>query len=165
MAAQRVILPGVGAFGAAMGEIDRLGLRRAIADRISEGRPTLAVCVGMQILFEKSDESPDVAGLGVVQGDVGRFPTGLRVPNMGWHQISAAPDSTFVEPGWAYFANSYRAASPPPGWTVSMTEYGGEFCAAIEKDLILACQFHPELSGDWGHSLLRRWIEATGGMT
>lgn len=159
--ADRVVLPGVGTFGAAMAEIDRLEMREAITSRIEASLPTLAVCVGMQLLAEKSEESPEVAGLGVVEGRVTRFEAGTRVPQLGWNRIEPAPGASLLEPGWAYFANSYRLAAIPPGWSGATADYNGRFVSALQRGPVLACQFHPELSGSWGRQLLERWL--TGG--
>jgi imidazole glycerol phosphate synthase glutamine amidotransferase subunit len=153
-----VVLPGVGAFGAAMGRVDSLGLTGALKERIGAGRPTLAVCVGMQLLARDSEESPGVAGLDVLQGSVGRFGDRVIVPQMGWNRVEPGPRSRFIEPGWAYFANSYRLADVPEGWVGSHTEHGGVFASAVEKGDVLACQFHPELSGEWGARLIDRWL-------
>ncbi|HEU4915389.1 MAG TPA: imidazole glycerol phosphate synthase subunit HisH [Acidimicrobiia bacterium] len=153
-----VVLPGVGSFGAAMGRIDSLGLATALGERIEAGRPTLAVCVGMQVLGRGSEESPGSAGLNLLEATVGRFPHGVTVPQMGWNRVEPGPDSRFVEAGWAYFANSYRIERAPEGWVGSRTDHGGEFLSALEKGDVLACQFHPELSGQWGARLLDRWL-------
>ncbi len=159
--AHRLVLPGVGAFAAAIERIDERQWRQALVDRIGEGRPTLAICLGMQLLCEKSDESPGVSGLGVVSGTVTRLPEHLTVPQLGWNQVMPAPGSRFLTPGWAYFANSYRLTSVPNDWTSARTSYGGSFVSAIERGNLLACQFHPELSGDWGSELLSRWLNGT----
>ena len=158
--AECVVVPGVGSFGAAMGSLDRAGMREALVERVSAGRPTLAICVGMQLLAEKSEESPEQAGLGVIDDGLDRFDPGLRVPQMGWNQVTADPSCRFLEDGWAYFANSYRLGSIPTGWAGATSEYGGGFVAGLERDGVLACQFHPELSGTWGSALLARWLEA-----
>lgn len=156
-----VVLPGVGAFGAAMSQIDTLGMRQALRDRVYEGRATLAVCVGMQLLCGDSEESPGAAGLGAIGLTVSRFGGKEKVPQLGWNRVEPAPGSRFVEPGWAYFANSYRLDRVPDGWVASRTEYGGRFVSALERGDVLACQFHPELSGPWGAGLLGRWLETT----
>ncbi len=154
-----VVLPGVGAFGAAMERIDEEGFRETLVDRIEDGRPTLAICLGMQLLGEKSDESPSVSGLGVVPESVTRLPQDLTVPQIGWNRVIPDPRSRFLDLGWAYFANSYKLSTVPDGWVGAQTEYGGEFTSAIERGDVLACQFHPELSGSWGADLLRRWLD------
>jgi imidazole glycerol phosphate synthase glutamine amidotransferase subunit len=155
-----VVVPGVGSFGAAMGALDGAGMRVALVDRVSAGRPTLAICVGMQLLAETSEESPEQAGLGVIEGRLDRFGPGLRVPQMGWNQVTAGPGCRFLEDGWAYFANSYRLGRIPSGWAGATSDYGGGYVAGLERDGVLACQFHPELSGPWGSALLARWLEA-----
>ncbi|HEX6011449.1 MAG TPA: imidazole glycerol phosphate synthase subunit HisH [Geminicoccaceae bacterium] len=157
--ARRVMLPGVGAFGAAMARLVEHGLDAALRGRISEDRPTICICVGHQLLFEASDESQGVRGLGVVAGHVGRFPDGVRVPQFGWNQVHAGEESRLLEGGWAYFANSYRVAKAPPGWAVASANHGGRFIAAMERGNVLGCQFHPELSGAYGAALLARFLE------
>lgn len=159
-AAARVVVPGVGAFGAAMGAVDALGMREALRDRIDRGRPTLAVCVGMQLLAAASVESPGTAGLGLVAATVERFPEGVPVPQLGWNRVEPAPGSAYLSPGWAYFAHSFRLTSVPDGWVAATAEHGGTFLAALERGAVLALQFHPELSGSWGSEVLARWMEA-----
>jgi len=157
-AAERVVLPGVGTFGAALAGLREAGLAEAIAARVRAGRPTLAMCVGLQVLFEGSDESPESQGLGVIAGRVGRFPETVRVPQFGWNRIEPEPGCRFLVPGYAYFANSYRVLAAP-GCRVATAEHGGRFVAALEREGVLACQFHPELSGAYGHRLIGRWLE------
>lgn len=159
--ATAVVLPGVGTFGAASGRLAEAGVVEVLASRIEEGRPTLAVCVGMQLLFSASEESPGSAGLNVVPDTVTRFPDSVRVPQLGWNLVTPGPGSRLVTEGWAYFANSFRVATAPDGWKVSTSDNGGEFVAAMERGDVLACQFHPELSGDWGAGLLGRWLETS----
>ena len=156
-----VVVPGVGAFGAAMSQVDALGMRQALRDQVDQGRPTLAVCVGMQLLCGNSEESPGFEGLGAIGRTVARFGGGVKVPQLGWNRVEPGPGSIFVEPGWAYFANSYRLDEVPEGWAESGTDYGGRFVSALERGDVLACQFHPELSGPWGAGLLGRWLETT----
>jgi imidazole glycerol phosphate synthase glutamine amidotransferase subunit len=158
--ADRVVLPGVGAFGAAMDELRRLGVADALRERILQGRPTLAVCLGLQLFARESEETPGVAGLGVIDAAVTRFPrqAGLRVPQMGWNAVTPQPGSRFLVPGHAYYANTYKLDALPDGWTGGLSEHGGSFVAALERGDVLACQFHPELSGPWGAALLSRWI-------
>ncbi|MGM0574589.1 MAG: imidazole glycerol phosphate synthase subunit HisH [Myxococcota bacterium] len=157
---ERVMLPGVGAFGAAMRTLRDSGLAEAVAARVREGRPLLAVCLGLQLLCESSEESPGVEGLGVVPGTVRRFSEGVMVPHFGWNRVVPAEGACLLEEGYAYFANSYRLEAIPEGWSGATCEHGGPFVAALERGPVLACQFHPELSGAWGENLLRRWMEA-----
>lgn len=159
--AQRVVLPGVGSFGAAIDAIDRLGLREALIDYVRRGRPLLAICLGMQLLCISSEESPGVQGLGIIDEHISRIPDSVRVPQLGWNRVEPAGDTRLLRPGWAYFANSYRLIDVPDGWLGATAEYGGEFTAAVERDAQLACQFHPELSGAWGTELIRGWVERT----
>lgn len=161
-AAERVVLPGVGSFGAAMGEIDRTGMTESLERRLGDGRPTLAVCVGMQLLGKASAESPGAGGLGVFDRNVGRFPATVRVPQMGWNRVRCDPRSRYLTDGWAYFANSYRIDELPDGWVGAWADHGGEFVAGMERGEVLACQFHPELSGSWGRDLIARWLEGRG---
>ena len=156
-----VVLPGVGAFGAAMARVDALGLRPALRDRIEQGKPTLVICVGMQLLCRDSEESPGADGLGAIDHTVARFQGSIRVPQLGWNRVEPGSGSRLLQPGWAYFANSYRMSQIPEGWEGATTEYGGRFVSALERGNILACQFHPELSGAWGASLLGRWLDTT----
>jgi imidazole glycerol phosphate synthase glutamine amidotransferase subunit len=157
--AERVVLPGVGSFGAALAGLRDAGVDAALAARVRAGRPTLAMCVGLQVLFEASDESPGATGLGALAGRVGRFPEGVRVPQFGWNRVVPEPGCRFVQPGYAYFANSYRALEAP-GCAIATADHGGRFVAALEKGGVLACQFHPELSGAYGHELIGRWLDA-----
>lgn len=155
-AAGLLVLPGVGSFSAGMESLGRAGLVDAVRARVAGGGPTLAICLGLQLLCAASEESPGVAGLGVIDSTVARFGGGVRVPQFGWNQVETG--GGLVEPGHAYFANSYRLAAAPAGWSVSWAEHGGRFVAAIERGEVLACQFHPELSGAWGAGLLERWL-------
>lgn len=153
-AARRLVLPGVGAFAAAMATLDRQGIVAPIREYITAGRPVLAICLGFQLLAEASDEGGDVAGLGVIAGRVQRFGDDVRVPQFGWNRVvwSIPQDA-----GYACFANSYRLVEAPDGWSCATADHGGRFIAAIARPRQLGCQFHPELSGAWGESLLREW--------
>jgi glutamine amidotransferase len=156
--ATHVVLPGVGSFGAAVAGLREAGFDVALAARVEAGRPTLAMCVGLQVLFETSEESPHASGLGMLPGRVGRFPDSVRVPQFGWNRITPEPGCRLIEPGYAYFANSYRVLEGP-GCRVATAEHGERFVAALEREGLLACQFHPELSGAYGHQLIARWLE------
>jgi imidazoleglycerol phosphate synthase glutamine amidotransferase subunit HisH len=117
----------------------------------------------MQLLGASSEETPGVAGLGIVDVGATRFPAGVTVPHFGWNTVD--PESGFggCERGYAYFANSYRfelgADDAPEGWAVATSDHGGRFIAAMRRGAVLACQFHPELSGAWGAALIRGWAE------
>ncbi len=160
MTAERVVLPGVGAFAAAMSHLRANGLAKPLAERAEGGRPLLAICLGMQLLAEASDESPGVSGLGVFPGRARRFGSGVRVPQLGWNPIEPEGGCQYLLPGHVYFANSYCLDEIPDGWRGATADHGGPFVAALERGRILACQFHPELSGEWGLALLRRWLNS-----
>lgn len=154
--AGRVVLPGVGTLAAAMDRLGAGGLDEALRERIAAGRPTLAVCVGMQALATSSEESPGVLGLGVWPGTVRRFPDGVRVPQLGWNRIRWGGEDAGT---WVYFANSFALLEPPgDGWRVAWAEHGVPFVAAACRGAVLACQFHPELSGPAGARLLAGWL-------
>jgi imidazole glycerol phosphate synthase glutamine amidotransferase subunit len=158
---QFVVLPGVGSFGSALEMLEAQGMADAVRSRIASGAPTLSVCVGLQLLGSGSEESPDARGLGVFGARAERFAPDERVPHMGWNLVR----SGWLPEGHAYFANSYRFGNDAveelrnEGWQIATTWHGGEFVAAMRRGKVLACQFHPELSGSWGEKLLRDWIE------
>ena len=155
-----VVLPGVGSFASGIAALRAIGADSAIRERIASAMPTLAICLGMQLLFETSDESPGERGLGVVAGAVERFPIGTKSPQFGWNRVRAGSGCRLVDNGWAYFANSFRVACAPEGWSVALTEHGGTFVAAMERGSVLACQFHPELSGAWGARIIKHWLDS-----
>jgi imidazole glycerol phosphate synthase glutamine amidotransferase subunit len=158
--AARLVLPGVGAFGSVVSRIDELQLRETLTRRITKRQPTLAICLGLQLLAQGSDETPGVEGLGVLPSRVTGFGEGLRVPHLGWNRVSADESCLLLEDGDAYFANSYKLDRPPGGWAAATADHGGRFVAAVESGPVLACQFHPELSGPWGQRLIERWLSA-----
>jgi imidazole glycerol phosphate synthase glutamine amidotransferase subunit len=157
--ARILILPGVGTFAAGLDMLRSAGLEQIIARRISAGRPTLGICLGLQLLAAGSDESPGVRGLEMHSERVTRFAPPVRVPQFGWNRIEPDRGCTLVESGFAYFANSYCMRSCPPGWAAAWADHGGRFVAALERGAVLACQFHLELSGRWGSTLLRRFLD------
>jgi glutamine amidotransferase len=160
--AKALVLPGVGSFGAAMSGLREARLEAVLRDRVVAGRPTLCICLGLQVLFESSEETPGVRGLGAVEGTIARFRGDVRIPQLGWNRVEADPGCQLLTSGDAYYANSYRAQTLPKGFNAAWTTHGERFIAAIEKGGILACQFHPELSGSWGASLIERWIDRAG---
>ena len=155
--AERVVLPGVGAFGAARRRLDATGLGDAIAERVRADRPLLAICLGLQLLARRSDESPEAPGLGLLAADVTAFTGEVRVPQLGWNRVTPSAGARWLRPGYAYFANSYRLDRTPADAIGATAEHGAPFVAAIERGALLGCQFHPELSGAWGNDLLARW--------
>lgn len=163
--ASRVVLPGVGSFGAGMSRLRELGLVEPLRDRVAAGRPFLGVCLGLQLLCESSEEAPGVAGVGVVPARVTRFPATVRVPQLGWNRLDADPACTVLGSGTVYYANSYRVGSLPPGWLGATTGYAGLFTGALERGPVVLCQFHPELSGVFGAQLLARWCEVSEAAT
>ena len=156
--AERLVLPGVGTFGATMAGLRAAGLDIAIAERTRRGAALFAMCVGLQVLFQESEESPGSTGLSVLPGRVGGFPATVRVPQFGWNRIEPEPGCRYLEAGYAYFANSFRVLQAP-GCKVARAEHGDSFVAALERGPLVACQFHPELSGAFGHDLMARWLE------
>ena len=156
--ADHVMLPGVGAFGPAMAALADMGLDVALRERIAADRPTLCICVGHQLLFKTSQESPGVRGLAVIDAHVGRFSLEVRVPQFGWNEIEAEPGCRLHRSGYGYFANSYRALAAP-GCEVALAEHDGSFVAGLEMGNLIGCQYHPELSSSYGQGLLRRFLE------
>jgi imidazole glycerol phosphate synthase glutamine amidotransferase subunit len=154
------IVPGVGSFGQAMQGVNSTpGLLGALQTRIKAGLPTMFVCVGLQILAKASEESVGAEGLGLLDTTVIHFPTGVHVPQQGWNLV-AANQSNYITSGYAYFSNSYCVPETPDaaGWNVSFCKHGIQFAAAFEFGALLACQFHPELSGEWGLKVMSNWI-------
>ena len=156
--ATKVVLPGVGHF-ASTAALERSGLRQAIAHAIGRGVPFLGICVGMQWMFERSQESPSVAGLGILKGECTRFTESVKSPHVGWSSLEIDPRSrlfhSVASSSFVYFTHSFRA--PVGDATVACCDYGGRFSAAVERDHLFGVQFHPEKSGDVGLKLLRNF--------
>ena len=153
-----LVLPGVGRFDAGARSWRSRGLDRAIRSFCGSGRPVLAVCLGMQLLGAGSEETPGVDGLGVIDATVRRLPPGRTRPHLGWNLVIPDTDSRIVtDRGAAHFANGFAYREVPSGWRAAWSDDGGRFIAALERDSILACQFHPEVSGSFGTRLLARW--------
>ena len=142
-----------------MKQLQRNNLVEPIREHVMKGRPLLAVCLGLQLLCNTSEESPGVEGIGLVDAELSRFDGVRLVPQIGWNQVSPCEDSDLGRAGYAYFANSYRLTERPPGWGGAMSHYGRPFVAALLRENVLACQFHPELSGAWGQSLIARSLK------
>lgn len=163
--ASRIILPGVGHYGQLLRSVDRLGVRQALRDRISAGVPFLGICLGLQALFESSEEAPE-QGLAIYPGRVVRFPKDSRVPQMGWNCLApqGAPrllQGTGKRP-YVYFANSFYVPTSAAGArAAALCEYAGQtFCAALEHGNVFGVQFHPEKSGPLGQRIVRNFLEA-----
>jgi imidazole glycerol phosphate synthase glutamine amidotransferase subunit len=165
--ADALVLPGVGAFGPAMQSLEQRGLIAPLRRAIESGTPLLAVCLGLQLLCEGSQESAGVAGLGLVRGTVRQLhahvTARIRVPHMGWNRITPSDGAFMLAADAMYFAHSFALPVPPPGWASATATHGATFVAALERDGVLACQFHPELSGEAGIALIRRWIAIAEG--
>ena len=161
--ADRVILPGVGAFGPAMTRLCESGMVGAIRETIDSGKPFFGICLGQQLLFERSFEMGEFDGIGVVPGDVVRFPDDLdvRVPHMGWNQLQFQTDSPLfkgVGDGvQVYFVHSYYGVPCDSGWTAASSTHGIPFAASLWKDNVFSTQFHPEKSGRVGITLLKNF--------
>jgi len=161
-----VVLPGVGNFGRCLQALRASGLEPVVHDAIADGRPFLGVCVGMQMLFTASEESPGVAGLGVFTGDVVRLDARLKLPHMGWNTITVRRDDGLLaglgaDP-WFYFVHSFAPAPPDDGIVSATTDYGGPVCAVVERGPVWATQFHPEKSGTAGLHVLANFVRACG---
>ena len=159
--AGKIILPGVGHFGQMMRALDRMQVRTALLDRIRAGAPFLGICLGLHALFERSEEAPDLPGLGLFKGDIRRFPPGARVPHMGWNELAAKPESKLLQgvaaQPYVYFAHSYYA--PVHRATAATCTYTVPYTAVLEHENIYGVQFHPEKSGPLGLRIVRNFIE------
>lgn len=157
--ATKLILPGVGHFGQIMRSLDAMRVRQPLLAYIQSGRPFLGICIGMQGLYEGSEEDETVQGLGIFAGRVRRFPQEARVPHMGWNLIQGRRESPLLaslpERPFVYFANSYFA--PVQAETVAACDYHGDFAAAVQQDNVWGVQFHPEKSGALGLQVMRNF--------
>ena len=151
-----LVLPGVGSFGALMNNLNFAGFTERLVELVKLGSPLLGICVGLQVLFDKSEESPEIPGLGLIKGEIVRFRKG-KIPQIGWNRIEPKTGSGF-EPGYVYFVNSYYAVPEDNEVTLYTADYNGPFCAAVKTGSIIAFQFHPEKSDKFGHDLIRRWL-------
>lgn len=154
--AERILLPGVGHFAAMMWALDSKHLREPLTEATRSGTPLLGICLGMQALFDTSEEAPGVPGLGLIPGSVVRLPETCRIPHMGWN-IARFVDG---ESDWYTFANSFVVEDTPFTWAT--TEYGVRFSSAVKKDNLSGFQFHPEKSGRAGLALLEKWCNDAG---
>ena len=159
--ASALIVPGVGAFAACMEQLIDVGGAEIIANRVAKARPIFGICVGMQILFESSSEKKETQGLTVLPGKVSELKAPV-LPHMGWNTVAAAENSKLfqgVEDQSFYFVHSYAAKNSVPNAANTITNYGEDFLAAVEKDFVVATQFHPEKSGAAGARLIANWVK------
>ena len=165
--ASALVLPGVGAFGVCMEKLESYGLITPIKEFIASGKPFLGICLGLQLLFEESEEFGSKKGLSVLKGKVLRFPAGgLKVPHMGWNNVDLQKKSRLMEGvkdgSYFYFVHSYYV-EPLNGVTLGTTGYGLTFCSAVEKDNVFATQFHPEKSQKAGLKILENFAKLSNG--
>jgi glutamine amidotransferase len=163
--ADRLVLPGVGAFGDAMRQLRSRGLVEPIVAHLAADRPFFGVCMGLQLLFETGREGGEQRGLAVLEGEVVRFdlPVGMKVPHMGWNTVSwwpAAGEWAGAPEEWYYFVHSFAARPRDRRIIAGTTDYGGDFCAVVRRGRLFATQFHPEKSQQAGMRLLRAFLDA-----
>lgn len=167
LSADRVILPGVGAFGDAMQHLEEYGLVEVIHEIIGKKTPFLGICMGLQLLFDESDEAPGVKGLGVLKGKILRIPEGegRKIPHMGWNSLSLQNGGRLFEglsgEPYVYFVHSYYLKAEDEGIVKAVTRYGVWIHAAVERENVFACQFHPEKSSDTGLQILKNFAGLT----
>ncbi|HIX99671.1 MAG TPA: imidazole glycerol phosphate synthase subunit HisH [Candidatus Dorea intestinigallinarum] len=165
LAADKVILPGVGAFGDAMEKIRQYGLEEVIRQVVDRGTPFLGICLGLQLLFEESEESPGAKGLGILKGKIRRIPggEGLKIPHMGWNTLELSGDGRLFrgvpEEPFVYFVHSYYLEAQEEEIVKAVTWYGTKIHASVEKENVFACQFHPEKSSSTGLLMLKNFVE------
>ena len=159
--ATALVVPGVGAFAACMEQLLEAGGAEIISDRVAKARPIFGICVGMQILFESSNEKKETQGLGILPGKVSELSAPV-LPHMGWNNVVAAPTSKLfkgIEEESFYFVHSYASKDLVPNSANTTTNYGEDFLAAVERDFVVATQFHPEKSGSAGAKLISNWVK------
>lgn len=165
LSADKVILPGVGSFGDAMEKLHQYGLVEVIRKVAASGTPFLGICLGLQLLFDSSEESSGVPGLGLLPGKIVKFPDrpGFKVPHMGWNSLSIRPGARLyqgLESGaYVYFVHSFYLEAEREADVAAFAEYGVPFHASVERGNLFGCQFHPEKSGDTGLAILKNFIE------
>ena len=163
LSADRVILPGVGAFGEAMANLRKFGLDETLRQVAAQGTPLMGICLGMQLRFESSEETPDVEGLKILPGKILRIPAapGLKIPHMGWNSIHITPGSRLFaglpEGAYVYFVHSYYLKAGTEDIVAASTEYGTHIHAAVESKNVCGCQFHPEKSSSVGLQILKNF--------
>jgi glutamine amidotransferase len=164
LSADKVILPGVGAFGDAMKKLGEYGLVDTIHEAVDSGKPFLGICLGLQLLFRRSDESDGVEGLSILPGEILRIPDapGIKIPHIGWNSLKVKDDARLFnglgENPYVYFVHSYYLKADDENIVAATTEYGGTLIhASVQKDNVYACQFHPEKSGGVGMQILKNF--------
>lgn len=163
--ADKVILPGVGSFGDAMAHLKKYELDRAIREVVAEKKPFLGICLGLQLLFEESQETEGVEGLGILKGQCLRIPEteGLKIPHIGWNSLDFPSEgrlfSGISEGAYVYFVHSYYLQAEDPSIVKATCQYGVQIHASVEKDNVFACQFHPEKSGEVGLAILQNFAD------
>ncbi|MDO5391143.1 MAG: imidazole glycerol phosphate synthase subunit HisH [Eubacteriales bacterium] len=168
LSADKVILPGVGHFGDAMEKLHRYGLVDVIHQVVQQKKPFLGICLGLQLLFERSDEAPGVEGLGVLKGQILRIPEkeGLKIPHMGWNSLHLQNDGRLfrgiLEDTYVYFVHSYYLKAADEQIVKATTQYSTCIHASVEQDNVFACQFHPEKSSTWGLKMLENFANLDG---
>ena len=167
LSADKVILPGVGAFGDAMKKLEEKGLLEVVREVKESKKPLLGICLGLHLMFEESEETPGVKGIGLFKGQVKKIPDcGLKIPHIGWNNIKTKPSSWLFdgvgEEPYVYFVHSYYAVPEDESIISAYTEYGERLSIAIEKDNVAAVQFHPEKSSDMGMKILKNFILKEG---
>ena len=161
--ADRVVLPGVGSFGDAMEKLNKYNLNIVLHEVVDQGKPLLGICLGLQLFFEFSDETPGVRGLSLLEGEIISIPPsdGLKIPHMGWNSLKISKNSRLFqsvpEDSYVYFVHSYYLQAKEPEVVAATTEYSVLIHAAVEHKNIYACQFHPEKSGDVGLQILKNF--------
>ena len=169
LAADKVILPGVGAFGDAMDRLHQYGLVDVIKEVVKKGTPFLGICLGLQLMFESSEESPGVEGLGLLPGKILKIPEtpGMKVPHMGWNSLKIDPNSRLFkgipDGSYVYFVHSYYLKAADEQIVKATTQYSTTIHASVESGNTFACQFHPEKSGTVGLSILKNFAKLQGG--
>ena len=155
--AEKIIFPGQGHFAQAMSNLEKKGLVPVIKECCSKGTPFLGICIGLQILFEKSEEAPNVQGLGIFKGEVKKFTQG-KIPQIGWNKVIPTENNSFIEENYFYYVNSYYVVPEDENIISAYTDYNGQFCASVQSGNVTAVQFHPEKSSEAGLKFFRNWI-------
>ena len=155
--AEKIIFPGQGHFAQAMSNLEKKGLIPVIKECCSKGTPFLGICIGLQILFEKSEEAPNVQGLGIFKGEVKKFTQG-KIPQIGWNKVVPTENNSFIEENYFYYVNSYYVVPEDKNIISAYTDYNGKFCASVQSGNVTAVQVHPEKSSEAGLKFFKNWI-------